>query len=222
MDDDLRSFPLFSDLTQADLAALGALVRERRYRDGMYVFAEGDPVEAVYFVKSGMVKAARTDAEGREQIVSVLTNGDFFPHVGFLDGGPAPATATTVGATCLGLVGRKDFSALLTEHPQLTMGLLAVMERRIRGLQEQVRDLGLMTAPSRVGRILLRLAGQIGVDQGHRRLLRLELSQQDLANMAGVSRETVSRILGEFRRDGIIAGEAGELLIDVRTLEELV
>ncbi len=220
--DHLRGFPLFADLADDDLETLAGLVRERKYRDGMYVFAEGDPVEAVYFVRSGMVKAARNDAEGREQIVSILVPGDFFPHVGFLDGGPAPATATTVGATTLGLINRKDFSTLLTLHPRLTMSLLAVMERRIRGLQEQVKDLGLMTAPSRVGRILLRLCRQVGTDRGGRRLLRLDLSQQDLANMAGVSRETVSRLMSEYRKDGIISGEGGELLIDEKRLEKLV
>ncbi|MHB8946687.1 MAG: Crp/Fnr family transcriptional regulator, partial [Bacillota bacterium] len=71
----LPKFPLFSDLSEVDLAKVASLIRERKYRDGMYVFAEGDPVEAVYFVKSGLVKAFRTDAEGHEQIVNLLVPG---------------------------------------------------------------------------------------------------------------------------------------------------
>ncbi len=218
----LPKFPLFSALSEADLAKVAALIRERKYRDGMYVFAEGDPIEAVYFVKSGMVKASRTDDEGHEQIVNLLVPGDFFPHVGFLDGGPAPATAITVGETCLGLVNRRDFMALLGEHPSITGQLLAAMDKRIRGLQDQVKELGLLTAPSRVGRILLRLAEQIGEDRGGLKVLRLGLSQQDVASMAGVSRETVSRLLSEFRREGVVTGEGNQLVVDVKRLEKMV
>ena len=218
----LRNFPLFADLSETDLAKVEELVRNRQYRDGMYVFAEGDPVEAVYFVKSGMVKASRTDDEGREQIVNLLVAGDFFPHVGFLDGGPAPANTVTVGETSLGLINRRDFMALLGQHPSITARLLAVMDRRIRGLQEQVKELGLLTAPSRVGRILLRLAQQIGESRGDLKVLHLGLSQQDVANMAGVSRETVSRLLSEFRREGIITGDSNELVVDVKRLEKMV
>ncbi|MHB0885590.1 MAG: Crp/Fnr family transcriptional regulator [Bacillota bacterium] len=218
----LPKFPLFSDLSEVDLAKVASLIRERKYRDGMYVFAEGDPVEAVYFVKSGLVKAFRTDAEGHEQIVNLLVPGDFFPHVGFLDGGPAPATAVTVGETCLGLVNRRDFMGLLSQHTSITVQLLAAMDKRIRGLQEQIKELGLLTAPSRVGRILLRLAEQIGEDRGGLKVLRLGLSQQDMASMAGVSRETVSRLLSEFRREGVVTGEGNQLMIDVKRLEKMV
>lgn len=218
----LTNFPLFSGLSEDDLGKVAALIRERTYRDGMYIFVEGDPVEAVYFIKTGMVKASRTDDEGHEQIVNLLVPGDFFPHVGFLDGGPAPATTVAVGQTCLGLVNRRDFMALLGEHPTITGQLLATMERRIRGLQEQVKELGLLTAPSRVGRLLLRLAEQVGEDRGGLKALRLGLSQQDMASMAGVSRETVSRLLSEFRREGIVTGEGNELVVDVKRLEKMV
>ncbi len=218
----LRSFPLFADLAEADLTKVGELVRQRKYREAMYVFAEGDPVEAVYFIQSGMVKASRMDDEGHEQIVNLLVPGDFFPHVGFLDGGPAPATTVTVGETILGLLNRRDFMALLGEHPSITARLLAAMDKRLRGLQDQVKELGLLTAPSRVGRILLRLAQQIGEDRGELKVLHLGLSQQDVASMAGVSRETVSRLLSEFRREGIVSGEANQLVIDVKRLTKMV
>ncbi len=104
----LRQIALFGGASEDILRPLLPLVRERRYRKDMYVFLEGEPVEAVHVIRSGLVKAATTDEAGREQIISLLRPGDFFPHVGFIEGGEYPATAQAMEDTELLLIRREE------------------------------------------------------------------------------------------------------------------
>lgn len=214
----LKRTELFEGFDEEELAAIAGLMRPRHYRRGMYVFLEGEPVEAVYFVESGSVKAFTTDAEGREHILSILGPGDFFPHVGFLDGGPAPGTAQALEEAALWVVERREFYRLLTERPGLAVRMVAVLSGRIRRLQAQVRELATRSVHQRVAEALLRLADQHGTPHplpGAPRAvwLAIRLSHQELAGLVGTARETVSRSLSELRRAGLLATERGHLVL---------
>lgn len=217
--DYLRQFPLFAGLDEGTLQRINDLALERRYRGGMFIFLQGEPVDSVYFLRTGMVKATRTSEDGREQIMSILYPGDFFPHVGFLGGGPAPGTTMTMTETVLSVIRREDFLRLVKENPTLFVNLLQTLERRIRILQDQVESLGLRSVPSRLAGILLQLAEERGEKRKNGVFVRLPLSQQELAYMVGTTRETVSRVLSELRRQGAISLERdGILILDAETL----
>lgn len=229
----LKRFPLFADLEEKDLQQIAPLALERHYRGDMFVLVEGEPVDAVFFLRDGTVKATRSSPDGREQIISVLGVGDFFPHVGLLDGGPAPATVRTLSDVDLSVIRRADFVGLLRQNGDIALRVMAALEQRIRMLQNQVLDLGLKTVPARLASVLLELAmksaaaGAVAGDQvrktgeklsekagdgqsgkpEERLILNVHLSQQELANMVGATRETVSRVLADFRRSGVIALE---------------
>jgi len=217
--DVLRRTGLFEGLDEGQLAAVAALLHRRQYRRGMFVFLEGEPVDAVYFVESGSVKASTMDAEGREHVLSVLGPGTFFPHVGFLDGGPAPATAQALEDTTVWVMERAAFYALLIREPQIAVQMVAVLGRHIRRLHAQLREMGMQAVPARLARVLLRLARQLGEPvptEGRPAAVRIRvhLSHQDLAGMAATTRETVSRMLAVFRRAGLVRVERGRIVID--------
>ncbi|WP_324669975.1 Crp/Fnr family transcriptional regulator [Geochorda subterranea] len=215
----LRRTGLFEGLDEGLLATIAALLRRRHYRRGMFIFLEGEPVEAVYFIESGSVKASTMDADGREHVLNVLGPGTFFPHVGFLDGGPAPATAQALEETTVWVMERAAFYTLLTREPQMAVQMVAVLGRHIRRLHAQLREMGMQAVQARLARVLLRLARQLGEPApagGRPEAVRIQvhLSHQDLAGMAATTRETVSRLLARWRRAGLIRVERGYIVVD--------
>lgn len=222
----LRRTELFEGLDEGELASIAALLHRRRYRRGMFIFLEGEPVDAVYFIESGSVKAFTVDAEGKEHILNVLGPGTFFPHVGFLDGSPAPGTAQALEDTTVWVMERAAFYQLLTRQPELAVRMVAMLGAHIRRLHAQLRELGTQAVPARLTQVLLRLCRQHGEPvprEGAPRAVRipLHLSHQDLASMAATTRETVSRLLSAFRRAGLIRVEEGQIVVnDPAKLEE--
>ena len=215
----LRRTDLFEGFEEEELAAVASLLRRRQYRRGMFVFLEGEPVEAVYFVESGSVKASTVDEHGREHVLNVLGPGAFFPHVGFLDGGPAPATAQALEDCTLWAMQRERFYDLLKQRPAMAVRMVAILGRHIRRLHQQLREMGAQAVPARLARVLLRLARQLGepapsAGRPAAVRIRVHLPHQDLAAMAGTTRETVSRLLAVFRQAGVVHVEQGRIVID--------
>jgi len=225
----LQTFPAFAALSRPQLESIAALAHERHYLPDMFVLVEGEPVEAVYFIWNGFVKATRTATDGREQIISVLGPGDFFPHVGFLDGGPAPGTVHTLSPVTLNVIRRSDFIRLLHESSDAALAIIGVLEKRIRVLQNQLVDMGIKSVSARLAGLLLEMAAPhtpgaardeemttahaavrlAGAASGAavpapRLVVNVHLSRQELAAMIGATRETVSRTLNDFRRAGVI------------------
>ena len=186
----LRRTGLFEGLDEGLLAAIAALLRRRHYRRGMFIFLEGEPVEAVYFIESGSVKA-----------------------------GPAPATAQALEETTVWVMERAAFYTLLTREPRMAVQMVAVLGRHIRRLHAQLREMGMQAVQARLARVLLRLARQLGEPApagGRPEAVRIQahLSHQDLAGMAATTRETVSRLLARWRRAGLIRVERGYIVVD--------
>lgn len=222
MDSDaLRTIPLFAGLGEEQRARLAALAVRRSLPRGTVIFREGDPVEAVYFLESGLVKVYSLTAEGEEQIINILRPGDFFPHLGFLEGGSYPATAEAISPARLVTVRRAALLDLVRRDGDFAVAMLAAMGRRIAVLQHRVRDLSHRDLRGRLARVLLRLADEHGVATPAGTRLDLPLSHRELANLVGAARESVSRALAEFRREGLVAGDAsGRLVINRQRLIE--
>lgn len=201
----LRRIPFFSGLSATDLEQVQQLVLVRKYRRNMIIFVEGEPGEGLFFVKSGRVKVYKLVEDGREKTLHFLNPGDVFAEVLLFDGGPYPATAETIEDAEIGLIKRADIEKLLLQNPSLTLKLLKIMSKRLRQAQLHVRDLALRDAYGCVASMLLKLAKDYGVETGEGVRIDMQLTQQELANLVGVSRETVARILGEFRKSGCIA-----------------
>ncbi|WP_257008058.1 Crp/Fnr family transcriptional regulator, partial [Bacillus licheniformis] len=114
----LKQFMIFSGLNDEEFKQIEQIAAKRTYQPRMFVFMEGEEREAVFFIKSGLVKAFKIDEDGNEQVISILQNGDMFPHVGFFDRSPYPATAEAVQETELIVIRIADFNELLMKYPE--------------------------------------------------------------------------------------------------------
>ncbi|WP_027718407.1 Crp/Fnr family transcriptional regulator [Desulfovirgula thermocuniculi] len=201
----LRHIHLFAGLPTDQLAEIAALVRERKYRRGHIIFMEGEPGEAVFFLKSGRVKIFKQDEEGREQILHYINPGEVFAEVVLFDGGEYPACAEVVEDAQVGFIKNEDLNALLLQKPAIALSLLKIMARRLRASQKQIMELALKDTTRRLASLLLELALEHGTPEEGGLRIGVHLTHQELASMIGTTRETVNRILGEFRRDKAIS-----------------
>ncbi|MCL6638522.1 MAG: Crp/Fnr family transcriptional regulator [Firmicutes bacterium] len=196
----LKRIPLFSALTEEELAEIAAVAIERRYQKGRIIFMEGEPGEAIYFLKSGLIKVTKQDEDGREHILHYVNPGDVFAEVVLFDAGGYPATAEVLEDAEVGMIRNKDMDRVLVKNPVMALELLKIMARRLRNAQQQIMELALKDTTRRLAGLLLKLAGDHGVEKSGGVQISLPLTNQELASMVGTSRETVNRILSEFRR----------------------
>lgn len=190
---------------------------ERRYQKGRIIFVEGEPGEAIFFLKSGLVKVTKQDEDGREHILHYVNPGDVFAEVVLFVAGGYPATAEVVEDAEVGLIRNKDMDMVLVKNPGIALELLKIMARRLRNAQQQIMELALKDTTRRLAGLLLKLADEHGVKDGDGVRLCLPLTNQELANMVGTSRETVNRILSELRRKKAVATTRQQGIIIYRT-----
>jgi len=196
----LKKIYLFSGLNDDELAEIAAFTLERKYQKGRIIFVEEEPGEAIYFLKSGLIKVSKQDGEGREHTLHYVNPGDVFAEVVLFDAGGYPATAEVVEDAEIGLIRNRDMDRALIKNPGMTLEMLKIMARRLRNAQRQIMELALKDTTRRLAGLLLKLAEEHGVLRNNGVLISLPLTNQELANLVGTSRETVNRILSEFRR----------------------
>ena len=211
--DYLRQTPVFSGLSDEELDELVPLVVKRRLRKDTVVFHEGDPGSAFYLVKTGRVKIYKSSAYGREQVLSILGDGQIFGDVPTFDGGPYPATAATMTEAEIYLIRREDFQGILRRHPEIALKVIQVLGARLRQSLELIRDLSFKQVPHRLAGLLLRMAREHGEPTEAGTLIPLSLSRQDLADIAGTSRETVTRELKKMERAGLLKVNRRQIII---------
>ncbi len=209
----LRRLPLFAPLAEEELTRLAPAVRSRTAPRGSVIFREGEEVAAIHFLVSGRVKVAMMTADGREQTLTILGPGDFFPHLGCLAGGAYPATTTALEDCALLLVDLAALADLLRRNGDLALAMLLKMAQRLEDLQQRVRELAERDLRVRVARALLHLADRHGRPGAGGLQLDLRLTHQELASLTGTARESISRTLGAFRREGLVESAEGSLVI---------
>lgn len=200
----LHRVPLFNGLDQEEFIQISKLTRERKYRKNMIIFVEGEPGEALYFLKEGKIKVFKNTPDGREQILHILQSGDIFAEVVLFDGGPYPATAETIEDSVVGLIKNSDMDELIKNNPDLGMKIMKIMNKRLVLAQTLIRDLALKDTFGRLASMLLILAKDHGEKNQQGVRIKLALSRQDLANLIGTSRETVTRALSDFKKNKLI------------------
>ena len=220
--DALLRLPPLQALPEATLTALADITSIRRYRRDMYIFAEGEPAELFCFVHSGAVKVFKTTLEGQEQTLHLLRAGDLFAVTGFVVPAPYPGTAQTLEDSWIGCVRNAALRSLATQDVALAFALLEHFGRRLTGTSRQVLDLGTRDAHGKLAAALLDLAGA-GDEAEGAVTVDLHLTHRELAQLIGASRETVTRLLGEFREAGAVSQrEDGRLRIDPPLLRRYV
>lgn len=215
--DILKQAPYFAGLSDAELERIRSLVQERGYDRGEIVILEGEPCEAIYFVKSGRVKVFKTSPDGKEQLLRIMKPGDSFNEVPAFDGEANPASAEALDPTVLFLLYQGDVQRLMREVPSISRNVIRVLASRLRHLVTLVEDLSFRNVNARVAKILLEHAHEASAPERSQRL-----TQQQMATMAGTAREMVGRALKTLEQAGAIKMERGRIVIlDRKMLERL-
>ena len=209
----LQSVSIFWDLNENDLGHIADKMVARHFENGNYIFLEDSDGEQCFFVLEGSVKVTRLSKDGREVILAMLNEGDFFGEMSLLDGESRSANVIALEKTKVLTLDRNDFIAVVNDYPQIAVQLLKELARRLRKSDRQIASLSLSDAEKRIALCIIRFADEQGVIQNGKVSIPKTPIQQDIANMAGTSRETVSRALGLLEKEDLIERNGRELII---------
>jgi CRP/FNR family transcriptional regulator, cyclic AMP receptor protein len=219
VDDVLRRAPLFAALDQEAASALRSSMAEVQLDRADILFHEGDPGDRLYVVTDGKIKLGRTSGDGRENLLAVLGPGEMFGELSLFDPGPRTATATALTDTNLLGLGHEALKPWLTGRPEVAAELLRAIARRLRRTNETMADLVFSDVPGRVAKALLDLSRRFGVQSDEGIHVTHDLTQEELAQLVGASRETVNKALADFASRGWLRLEArAVVLLDVERL----
>ena len=197
----LENVSLFSGLPQSDLDAISKLATTRTFPRNTIIISEGDTSDSLYAVLSGKVKIYLSDDEGKEIIINIQGAGEYFGELALLDDSPRSASVMTIEECKLAIISKAAFDECLEANPQIALRVIRGLSARLRDLTENVKSLALMDVYGRVARTLLDLAEE---EENGEQIIRQRLTQRDIANMVGASREMVSRILKDLSVGGYI------------------
>ena len=206
--DVLKRVPLFNDLSEAEVSRFADVTREREYPKNSVILFEDDPGDALYIVSTGQVKVVLIGEDGREVILSVLGDGDFFGEMSLIDDEPRSAHVIAMKDSQLLVLRRDDFQHQLQQHPSVALKLLRVLVQRLRRADEKIGSLVLLDVNGRVAQLLMDLQEESGGPRITRKL-----THHTIAQMIGSSRETVSRAMRELVERGTIDVSRREITI---------
>ncbi|OIO62019.1 MAG: Crp/Fnr family transcriptional regulator [Candidatus Marinimicrobia bacterium CG1_02_48_14] len=210
----LRIVPLFSELKDPVLENIAKLCQQKVYQKDQVILMEEDTGDSFFIIESGSVKVTRLSEDGREVILSFLYEGDFFGELSILDGEKRSANVIALEKTLVYMIDRSDFLDLLERNPLISIALLKELANRLRRSDQHIEALSLSDAEGKIALVILRIAEEYGIHhRGCVTVNNLPL-QQDIANMAGTTRETVSRMLKNLEKKHWIEREGHKLTIN--------
>ncbi|MBS3966269.1 MAG: Crp/Fnr family transcriptional regulator [Truepera sp.] len=219
----LRQVPLFKDVPQRAIDIAAEAMQLRSFEAGSTLFREGDTGEALYILVSGLVKVSKVDLDGHEKTLAIFQSSEVLGEMALLSEDQRSATALALSKVEALVLYRDDFLKLLTNYPIINLNLTSTLAQRLRGMSDEAQVLSYKDAQGRVAYVLLRLyrGGVLEFNKGGQAVVRL--THQELASLAGTSRETVTRALKVLEDEGVIQTRPKEVLIsDPDGLEEIL
>jgi CRP/FNR family transcriptional regulator, cyclic AMP receptor protein len=208
----LAAVPLFSELSETELERVARVAVPRSFPKGVRVFHEGDQSDACYVVREGDLRVTREHPDGRAIALATLGPRDIFGELAMLDGGTRSASIETLSDCELLALPALDMRRVIADHGEIAAKLIAALTRRLRETNERVARQSFQTVPSRVAGVMLQLIAEETVTEG-REGVTLRMNQADLAQLAGTSRESVSRFLATLDRAGVVRVGRGRVTI---------
>ncbi|HBN44862.1 MAG TPA: Crp/Fnr family transcriptional regulator [Candidatus Marinimicrobia bacterium] len=209
----LHTVPIFKDLSDKDVITMSEKMVTRSYNKGQIILLEEAMGETFFVIANGSVKITRLSDDGREVILAMLGEGDFFGEMSLLDGEGRSANVVALDDAKVFTLSRNDFLDILQKFPKIAISLLEELARRLRKSDQQIESLSLSDVEHRIGMTLVRLSEELGkIKNGNVNIHNFPY-QQDIANMAGTSRETVSRTLSLLEEKGLVTREGRTLTI---------
>jgi CRP/FNR family transcriptional regulator/CRP/FNR family cyclic AMP-dependent transcriptional regulator len=206
--------PLFKEIGKSDLEAVCSVVFVRKFRPGEILVYEHDENDRSFFIiVNGRVHVTVLTSEGKQAILASLGKGEFFGEMSILDGEPRSATVIAATECTVLMLYRKPFIDLLYKFPRITVSMLAAMSRRLRVANKHMNTLSLISVYGRVAEVLIQLAAVSGKKEGGMSIIDNRPTHQAIADMAGTSRETVSRILSQLKKKRYISIDKNRIVI---------
>ncbi|MDU0341161.1 Crp/Fnr family transcriptional regulator [Bosea rubneri] len=201
----LSANPFFSGLVPGTLDRIAAICRPHHLAARTVLFLKGDTSDGLYAIRRGLVRIGTTDDLGQQMTMNVLGGGDVFGEIALLDGRSRTADAVAIEDTEMFFLPRRDFLGLLNSEPSIALQVIELLCARLRDLIERMEETTFLPAGTRLARRILLLATDYGAE--------VHASQDELAALAGVTRETVNRQLQSWKRDGVLSLGRGRLTI---------
>lgn len=214
MDEVLARAGIFQGVQPSAIAALAEQLEPVSFARGRTVFVEGEPGDTLFIIISGKVKIGRRTADGRENLVTLMGPSDMFGELAIFDPGPRTSTVTALTDVQAVMMDRSALHSWIAEQPGIAEQLLRVLARRLRRTNNNLSDLIFTDVPGRVAKQLLYLAQRFGSREGSSLRVDHELTQEEIAQLVGSSRETVNKALADFAQRGWIRVQGKSILID--------
>lgn len=221
MDDTVvLSAPLFADMDSEETRALFESMVPVELSRGDVLFREGEPGDRLYVIAQGKIKLGRRSSDGRENLLSILGPGEMFGELSLFDPGPRTATASSVSDALVYELRHQALVQWISAHPNVATTLLGALARRLRRTNETLADLVFSDVPGRVAKALLDLSTRFGEPNDDGIRVAHDLTQEELAQLVGASRETVNKALADFATRGWVRREGrAVVLLDIDRLE---
>ncbi|OLR89702.1 Crp/Fnr family transcriptional regulator [Actinokineospora bangkokensis] len=213
MDETLARAGIFQGVEPAAAEALAQTLESVEFPRGHVIFAEGEPGDRLYIIQSGKVKLGRKSPDGRENLLGIFGPSDMFGELSIFDPGPRTSTATTVTEVRAVTMDRPALRQWIGSRPEIAEQLLRVIARRLRRTNGMLADLIFTDVPGRVAKALLQLAQRFGSQEAGLLRVTHDLTQEEIAQYVGASRETVNKALADFAHRGWLRLEGKSVLI---------
>jgi len=189
------------------------LIHHREYRKGEYIYKEGDKLDSIVIINEGSAKALKYTADGREQILYVFSEGDFFGEQYLLSDQIATFTVEALEKVKVCMFTKENFTQLILNYPNIAMQIIEELGERVTQLLNTIQNIGAKSVDARVSSLLLDFSKKYGKKVPEGILIRLPLSREGMANYLGLARETVSRKLGQFEMEGYIQSVSNKSIL---------
>ncbi len=206
----LANVPIFSGLSDDELAQVSKHAVTRAFPKQVIIINEGDQTDSLYVILKGKVKVFLSDEQGKEVVLNTQGPGEYFGELALLDDAERSASVMTLEPSSFMMISKQSFQDLLAAHPSIAYSVIQGLTQRVRTLTDNVKSLALMDVYGRVAKTLLNMA----TTQDDRMVIEDKLTQQDIANRVGASREMVSRILKDLAIGGYISFEKKHIVIN--------
>ncbi len=213
MDEVLARAGIFQGVEPNAVEALMKDLHPVDYPRGHVIFSEGEPGDRLYIILSGKVKLGRRSPDGRENLLSVMGPSDMFGEMSIFDPGPRTSSATTITEVRAMTMDREALRAWIRDRPEIAEQLLRVLARRLRRTNNNLADLIFTDVPGRVAKQLLQLAQRFGTHENGALRVTHDLTQEEIAQLVGASRETVNKALADFAHRGWLRLEGKSVVI---------
>jgi CRP/FNR family transcriptional regulator len=209
-----KKVPIFSSLDDSDIIKIVKMTGHKTYIKGDYLCHEGDITSRLFIVNEGKVKLSKFNKDGKEQILQILSNGSFFgEYYLFSDNEPYNFSAIAISDVKICTLSKVDMDQLLKDHPDINKKILQEISKRLIQTENLVQNLSTNDTNSKVAYVLLKLSERYGKEENDRIVVEIPINREEMANYAGVTRETMSRKLSHFEQEGILLTKGNKIII---------